>query len=289
MSAKLDRKGNRTMAAKGDNSGFARLDGLAFPQFAPGTVWLVGAGPGAPALMTLLGYHALQNADAVVYDALVNEEVLGWVRAGAKVEYAGKRGGKPSAKQRDVSLRLVDLAREGKRVLRLKGGDPLIFGRGGEECQVLAGAGIPFRIVPGISAGIGGLGYAGIPATHRETNQSVLFLTGHDSSGAVPSLLDWSKLATATQVIVMFMAVRNLGQIAGKLVAGGRAAAEPVAIVSNATLPHQSVHQTSLAALASGEDLSQVPTPAIVVIGKVVSLRGSLDWYRDALKENGLG
>ncbi|MDH3581944.1 MAG: SAM-dependent methyltransferase, partial [Hyphomicrobiales bacterium] len=142
--------------------GFAQLDARDFPDFGRGTVWLVGAGPGAPGLMTLLAYYALTQADAVVYDALVNDTVLGWARPDAHMEFAGKRGGRPSAKQQDISLRLVELARENKRVLRLKGGDPYIFGRGGEECQALARAGIAFRIVPGITAGAGGLAYAGI-------------------------------------------------------------------------------------------------------------------------------
>ena len=165
------------------SSGFSRLDAEPFPAFEPGWVWLVGAGPGAPGLMSLLCYHALQSCDVVVYDALVNPDILRWVKAGAELEYAGKRGGKPSPTQSDITLRLIDLARLGKRVLRLKGGDPFMFGRGGEECQHLAAAAIPFRIVPGITAGIGGLAYAGMPATHRDTNHSVLFLTGHDANG----------------------------------------------------------------------------------------------------------
>ena len=168
-------------------AGFARLDAENFPVFEPGTVWLVGAGPGAPGLMSLLAYHAMQNCDIVVYDALVNADILRWVRPGAELEYAGKRGGKPSPQQRDITLRLIDLARAGKRVLRLKGGDPFMFGRGGEESQNLANAGVEFRIVPGITAGVGGLAYAGVPATHRDMNHSVTFLTGHDATGTMPA------------------------------------------------------------------------------------------------------
>lgn len=281
--------GRRQDADGGRRDGFARLDGAGFPDFAPGSVWLVGAGPGAPGLLTLLGYHALQHADIVVYDALVNADLLGWVRAGAETEYAGKRGGKPSPKQRDISLRLIELARAGKRVLRLKGGDPLIFGRGGEECQMLAQAGIPFRIVPGISAGVGGLAYAGIPATHRDANQAVLFLTGHDATGEVPSAVDWSRVATAAPVIVMFMAVRNMARIAERLLAAGRDPAEPVAVVSNATLPVQTVHETTLGTVGDGAFLAGLPTPAMVVVGRVVDLHRTLDWYAGALRENRLG
>ncbi len=259
-----------------------------FPDFEPGTVWLVGAGPGAPGLMTLIGHHAVTTADAIVYDALVNKAILRWARPDALVEYAGKRGGKPSSQQRDISLRLVELARAGKKVLRLKGGDPFIFGRGGEECQTLARAGIAFRIVPGISAGVGGLAYAGIPATHRDTNQSVMFLTGHDTTGAVPAGVDWRAVATASPVIVIYMAVKNLRAIATRLVEGGRAPDDPVAVVSNASLPDQTVFETTLGDVVAGrgEDL---PTPAIVVIGRVVSFRETLDWYVAGLRENGIG
>ncbi len=269
--------------------GFSQLDDAGFPEFAPGTVWLVGAGPGAPGLLTLLGYHALQNADVVVYDALVNAEILKFVPSGTEMEYAGKRGGRPSARQRDISLRLVELAQSGKRVLRLKGGDPMIFGRGGEECQQLAKAGIAFRIVPGISAGVGGLAYAGIPATHREVNHSVIFLTGHDSTGGVPASVDWQAVANACPVVVMYMAVKNLKLIAGELLSAGRNKTDPVAVVSKATLPEQSVVDLTLGAIMDGYDLDALPTPAVVVIGKVTEMRGHLDWYADALRENPIG
>ena len=269
--------------------GFAALDGAAFPEFAPGSVWLVGAGPGAPGLLSLLGYHALCQADVIVYDALVSDRILKWARGDAQIEFAGKRGGKPSPRQQDISLRLAELANENKRVLRLKGGDPLTFGRGGEECQVLAGAGIPFRIVPGITAGAGALAYAGIPATHRDTNQSVLFLTGHDSSGDVPADIDWEKVTSASPVIVMYMAVRNLPKIAERMLSFGRNPNEPVAIISNATLPEQSVHATTLADACGNRDIVRLPTPALIVVGKVVDFRETLDWYADALRENALG
>jgi uroporphyrin-III C-methyltransferase len=270
-------------------AGFARLDHEPFPVFAPGWVWLAGAGPGAPGLMSLLCYHGMQNCDVVVYDALVNPDILRWVRVGAELEYAGKRGGKPSLMQRDISLRLIELAKAGKRVLRLKGGDPFIFGRGGEECQHLAAAGIPFRIVPGISAGVGGLAYAGLPATHRDTNHSVIFLTGHDAAGNMPANVDWQAVAKASPVIVMYMAIKNLADIAHALRTGGRDAGDPVTIVANATLPHQSVHQTTLGEVDAFLAAYAPPTPAIVVIGRIADWRSVLDWYSEAMRENRIG
>ncbi|WP_206530117.1 uroporphyrinogen-III C-methyltransferase [Nordella sp. HKS 07] len=271
------------------HSGFARLDSEPFPAFEPGWVWLVGAGPGAPGLMSLLCYHALQSSDVVVYDALVNPDILKWVRPGTALEYAGKRGGKPSAQQRDITLRLIELAEAGKRVLRLKGGDPFMFGRGGEECQHLVKAGIPFRIVPGITAGIGGLAYAGLPATHRDTNHSVIFLTGHDASGKMPANVNWQAVATASPVIVMYMAVKNLDEIADALIAGGRDPDDTVTIISHATLPGQSVAHTTLGAVRAFLASAEPATPAIVVLGPIAEWREVLDWYQGALRENPVG
>jgi uroporphyrin-III C-methyltransferase len=270
-------------------AGFARLDGEAFPVFEAGWVWLVGAGPGAPGLMSLLCYHAMQNCDVVVYDALVNPDILRWVRQGVILEYAGKRGGKPSPVQQDISLRLIELANAGKRVLRLKGGDPFMFGRGGEESQALAKAKIPFRIVPGITAGVGGLAYAGIPSTHRDTNHSVIFLTGHDATGKMPANVNWQAVATASPVIVMYMAVKHLGEIAQALMEGGRAPKDPVTIISNASLPHQQVQATSLDQAGAFVAKQNPPTPAIVVVGHAADWREMLDWYTPALRENTIG
>lgn len=269
--------------------GFARLDGEAFPIFEAGWVWLVGAGPGAPGLMSLLCYHAMQNCDVVVYDALVNPDILRWVKPGVVLEYAGKRGGKPSPVQQDISLRLIELARSGKRVLRLKGGDPFMFGRGGEESQALAKAKIPFRIVPGITAGVGGLAYAGIPSTHRDTNHSVIFLTGHDASGKMPANVNWQAVAKASPVIVMYMAVKHLGEIAQALMQGGRAADDPVTIISNASLPQQMVTSTTLKQAGAFVAENNPPTPAIVVVGHASDWREMLDWYSPALRENAIG
>lgn len=250
----------------------------AWPEFAPGLVWMVGAGPGDPGLMTLHGLNALRQADVIIYDALVEPRILDWRRPDAVIEYAGKRGGKPSPQQRAISLRLIELAREGKRVLRLKGGDPFVFGRGGEEAQTLAEAGIPFRVTPGITAGIGGLAYAGIPATHRDVNQSVTFITGHDRSGLAPSALDWAALAKGAQVMVLYMAIKHLGHITAQLIEGGRTASEPVAVITSATLPDQRVLETTLDRAATDVEAAGLEPPAVVVVGRVALMRQCLDW-----------
>ncbi len=198
-----------------------RLPSHDWPDLLPGWVWLCGAGPGDPGLLTLHALNALRQADVIVYDALVSEAILDWGPQAERI-YAGKRGGKPSHVQRDISLRLVDLARAGRRVLRLKGGDPFVFGRGGEEAQTLVQHGVPIRIVPGITAGIAGLAYAGIPVTHRDVNQSVTFVTGHDRDGNAPTALDWAGIARGSQVIVIYMGMKHIGEIAARLIAAGR-------------------------------------------------------------------
>jgi uroporphyrin-III C-methyltransferase len=248
------------------------------PAIEPGWVWLTGAGPGTTGLLTLLALRGLQTADVVVYDALVDQEVLDLARPGALLEYAGKRGGKPSAKQPDISLRLIQLAREGKRVLRLKGGDPFVFGRGGEEALSLVEAGVPFRVVPGISAGIGGLAYAGIPVTHRDCNHAVTFITGHDANGIMPEAVDWASIARGSPAIVLYMALKHIDQISSRLMQEGRAASEPVAVVSKATSSEQRVLETTLGACAADIAASGMEPPAIVVIGEIVRLRAALDW-----------
>src|SRR3954471_504282 len=224
---------------------------LELPDFLPGSVWLVGAGPGDPGLLSVLALHALDHADIVVYDALVDPRILGLAPPAAILDYAGKRGGRPSPSQPDISARLIRLAQEGRRVLRLKGGDPCVFGRGGEEALALAEAGVPFRIVPGITAGIGGLAYAGIPVTHRDINSAVTFVTGHDSDGTVPNTVDWAAVARGSPVIVVYMGLQHLDAIAARLIAAGRSSSEPVAIVGRATMPEQRVLISSLAEAAA--------------------------------------
>ena len=253
------------------------LPAHAWPRLEPGWVWLCGAGPGDPGLLTLHAVNALRQADVVIYDALVQEEILAWAPQAMHV-YAGKRGGKPSARQRDISLRLVELAQDGKRVLRLKGGDPFVFGRGGEEAQTLVQHNIPIRIIPGISAGIGGLAYAGIPVTHRDVNQSVTFVTGHDQSGNTPGSLDWTSISRGSQVIVIYMGMKHIAQIARHLVAAGRSLQEPVAVVTSATTDDQQVLETTLGTVVDDIAKAKLEPPAIICVGQSVLMRQVLDW-----------
>ncbi|PIE13956.1 MAG: uroporphyrinogen-III C-methyltransferase [Rhodobacterales bacterium] len=253
------------------------LPGGKWPVLEPGWVWLCGAGPGDPGLLTLHALNALGQADVVIYDALVQKSILDWAPQAEHI-YAGKRGGKPSAKQKDISLRLVDMARAGKRVLRLKGGDPFVFGRGGEEAQTLVQHGVPVRIIPGISAGIGGLAYAGIPVTHRDVNQSVTFVTGHDQSGEAPSSLNWDALAQGSQVLVVYMGMKHAARISASLIAAGRPGDEPVAVVSNATTARQQVLETTLSRMAGDVADSGMEPPAVFCIGRSVLMRQVLDW-----------
>ena len=248
------------------------------PRFEPGWVWLAGSGPGDPGLLTLHALNALRQADVLVYDALVGKGILELVAPDCKLEYAGKRGGKPSAKQRDISIRLVELAEQGKCVLRLKGGDPFVFGRGGEEALYLAKAKIPFRIIPGISAGIGGLAYAGIPVTYRDFNSAVTFLTGHGMAGEIPERHNWDAIAQGSPVIVMYMAMKYLGVIAARLMRNGRSPDEPVAVITEASLPDQRVLETRLGTCAADIEKHGFEPPAVIVVGEVVSLREFLKW-----------
>jgi len=248
------------------------------PTLDPGWVWLIGAGPGDPGLLTLQALTGIQQADLIVHDALVSDKTLALAGPNCDIVYAGKRGGKPSPKQPDISARLVAFARAGKRVVRLKGGDPFVFGRGGEEALALVAAGIPFRVVPGISAGIGGLAHAGIPLTHRETNSVVTFITGHGASGDVPDSVDWAALASGSPVLVIYMALKHLGTIRDRLTDGGRRVDEPVAIVSKVTLDEEAVLESTLGRCVEDLAASEIEPPAMVVIGDVVRLRAGLDW-----------
>jgi uroporphyrin-III C-methyltransferase len=248
---------------------------LGLAGFEPGWVWLAGAGPGDPGLITALGLYAISAADVILYDALANEALLTLARPGAELIFAGKRAGKKSCKQSDISRTLVALARKGKRVLRLKGGDPLVFGRGAEEALMLAEAGVPFRIVPGVTAGIGGLAYAGIPVTYRDTGHVVTFVTGHGADGKLPDL-DWASIAGGSPTLVLYMARQFAGEIAAKLIAAGRAPSEPAAVVANASLDNQSVIITTLGGLGAAAAASAAP--AILIIGENVRLRARMDW-----------
>ena len=242
------------------------------PVFAPGHVWLAGAGPGDPGLLTLDALAGLTQADVVVHDALVDERVLALAGPQARLEFAGKRGGKPSATQADISQRLVELARAGHRVLRLKGGDLFIFGRGGEEAMTLAAASVPFRVIPGVTAGLAALASASIPATLRGVNRAVIFAAGH---GAEEDF-DWTALARTGQPIVLYMVMHNLEKITGALMKAGLGAQTPAAVIASATTPKQRVLVSTLEKLAAASREKNFEPPAIVVIGEIVDLREKL-------------
>jgi uroporphyrin-III C-methyltransferase len=253
---------------------------LAAPPFEPGTVWLVGAGPGDPGLLTLHAAHALAEADVVLHDALVSPDILG-MAVRARLEPVGKRAGGQRTLQLRINERLIRLAREGRRVVRLKGGDPLVFGRGGEEALALAAAGVRFRIVPGVSAGVGGTAAAGIPVTHRGLARSVAFVTGHDAGGGFPADLDWQALAQGADVLVLYMGLRTIGAIAARLLAAGRPATEPVAFVTNATTPRQRVAVTTLADAETTAATIAPHAPTVIMVGPVVALRELIGPWQD--------
>jgi len=248
------------------------------PDMVSGSVWLAGAGPGNPGLLSLLALKALRQADVVVYDALVDQKILKMAGEKAVLEFAGKRGGLPSEKQADISERLVVLARAGKKVLRLKGGDPFVFGRGGEEARFLVKSAVPFRIVPGITAGIGGLAYAGIPLTDRHTNSAVTFLTGHGEDGGLAKDIDWDSLAKSSPVIVIYMALSRVELICRQFLKSGRRPDEAVAIISKGTMAEQMVLETTLAQAAQEAVRANIKAPALIVLGENVKLRAGLDW-----------
>ncbi len=243
----------------------------ALPSFVPGTVWLCGAGPGDPGLLTLHAFHALRSADVIVYDALVSDGIMSLAGPAIAREFAGKRGGKLSPKQGDITERLIALAREGRRVLRLKGGDPFVFGRGGEEALDLTRAGVPFRIIPGVTAGIGGLAYAGIPATTRDTNTGVILMTGHLAKADAPR--DWASIARTGLPVILYMGMTHLAEIAVGLIDGGLPPETPVGIVADATTPRQRVLETTLATARADADREGFKAPAIVAVGSIVALR----------------
>ena len=243
-----------------------------------GWVWLAGAGPGDPGLLTLHALNGLRQADVVVYDALVDDSVLSFAPKGTQLDYAGKRGGKPSPKQRDITLKLIDYARAGKRVIRLKGGDPFVFGRGGEEALGLVEAVFrsgSFQVSPPASAV---WPMQAFPLPTAIAIRAVTFLTGHDQTGLTPGALNWEGIAKGSQVIVMYIAMKHLNSIAGKLIECGRSVDEPVGIVCNSSLAGQQVLETTLGRCAEDAANANMTPPAIVCIGEVVRLRAGLDW-----------
>lgn len=235
----------------------------------PGEVALVGAGPGAADLLTVAAVHLLADCDVIVHDALASEEVLAVGNVQARRIFAGKRGGRPSTEQKDISATLIAEAKAGRRVVRLKGGDPFLFGRGGEELRALAAAGVRFRVIPGITAGLAAPAVAGIPITDRDVNSTVAFLTGHEA--AADSRIDWKALKAAFPVLVLYMAARNLSQVAYHLANAGFGEATPIAVIYAATCADESIHTGTLADACSG--LLTADSPSIVVIGDVVARR----------------
>jgi uroporphyrin-III C-methyltransferase/precorrin-2 dehydrogenase/sirohydrochlorin ferrochelatase len=243
-----------------------------------GEVYLVGAGPGDPDLLTFRALRLMQQADVVLHDRLVDDAVLDLVRRDAERVYVGKRRGDHELPQDLISQTLVDLAKQGKRVLRLKGGDPFTFGRGGEEIEALASHGIPFQVVPGISAANGCAAYAGIPLTHRDHAQACIFVTGHTKDGKLS--LNWDSLVQPNQTVVVFMGLGAIATITRELIAHGADADLPAAVVDNATRDSQQVITGTLDNIAARVEQAELDGPAILVVGTVVRLREQLSWFK---------
>jgi uroporphyrin-III C-methyltransferase/precorrin-2 dehydrogenase/sirohydrochlorin ferrochelatase len=276
---------------------------VSHPDRVEGRVYLVGAGPGDPELLTLRAARILGQADALVYDNLVSDGVLALANPAAQRIYAGKRRNEHTLRQEQINTLLVQLAREGRQVVRLKGGDPFIFGRGGEEMQKLAEAGVPFEVVPGITAASGVACYAGIPLTHRDHAQSCLFVTGHlkdvqsvtghlkDIQGAKGSAvdpsagstaqpdLDWAALTRPQQTVVIYMGLSALPAICRKLIEHGAPSTRPIAAVQHATLATQRVITGTLADLPTQPGVQDLRSPSLLIVGDVVTLHGALDWF----------
>jgi uroporphyrinogen III methyltransferase/synthase len=244
-----------------------------------GKVWLVGAGPGDPGLITVAGLEALRQADVVVYDRLVSPLLLAHARPDAELLFVGKEGGGESFPQREIERLLVERARQGKRVVRLKGGDPFVFGRGGEECLALAEAGVPFEVVPGVTSAVAAPAYAGIPVTHRGLSSSLAIVTGHEDAAKEGSALRWEHLATATDTLVVLMGTRTLPELVQRLLAHGRPPETAVAVVRWGSTPEQEMVTGTLADIAARVEAAGLRPPTVVVVGEVVRLRERLAWF----------
>ncbi len=249
------------------------------PDNKKGFVYLIGAGPGDPGLITVKGRECIGRADVILYDYLAHKGFLEYASPDAELIYAGKIGGAHNREQWQINEMLVNKAQMGNIVVRLKGGDPFVFGRGGEECEALVAAGIPFEIVPGITSGIAAPAYAGIPLTHRDYTTSVAFVTGHESFGKEASEVDWERLSLGSGTLVFYMGMKNLPQITENLLAHGRHPETPVALIRWGTRPEQEVLTGTLADIAGKARKAAFKPPAITVIGEVVSLREKLRWF----------
>ena len=243
-----------------------------------GVVYLVGAGPGDPGLMSARALELIAEADVILHDRLIPDGALGGARDGAELIYVGKEPGKPSVEQSEIGAKLVEQAKAGRSVVRLKGGDPFVFGRGGEEAEALLEAEVPFEVVPGITAGIAAPAYAGIPVTHRDESSAVAFVTGHEDPEKEESALDWEALARFPGTLVLYMGVKRLGDIAAALIAEGREPGEPVAVIERGTLPGQKTVSAPLAEIAGAVAEAGIKPPAVTVIGPVAAYRDRLDW-----------
>ncbi|MEE4113333.1 MAG: uroporphyrinogen-III C-methyltransferase, partial [Desulfobacteraceae bacterium] len=246
-----------------------------------GKVFLVGAGPGDPGLITVKGANCVARADVVVYDYLASPILLAHANPNAEMIYVGKKGGDHTLPQDGINALIVDKAKQGNVVARLKGGDPFIFGRGGEEAEVLVAAGIPFEVVPGVTAAIGASAYAGIPLTHRDYTSDVAFVTGHEDPTKAESSVDWHALATGIGTLVFFMGVKNLPTIVTHLVANGRSSETPTAVIRWGTTPKQRTVTATLGTIVDETQKAGIKAPAIIIVGRVVNLRKTMQWFEN--------
>jgi uroporphyrinogen III methyltransferase / synthase len=243
-----------------------------------GVVYLVGAGPGDPGLMTARSLALIAAADSVFYDRLIPPGALAGARADAELVYVGKQPGVPSVPQEEIGARLIEAALAGRSVVRLKGGDPFVFGRGGEEGEALRAAGVEFEVVPGVTAGVAATAYAGIPVTHRDDASAVAFVTGHEDPAKAETALDWEALAAFPGTLVFYMGVKRLGENAAALIAAGRDPAEPAAAIERGTWPAQRTVEATLGTIAEAVERERVGAPALIVVGSVASRRADLEW-----------
>ena len=242
-----------------------------------GKVWLIGAGPGDPDLLTVKAARLIAHADALVYDHLVGGGIMDLARSDARLIYAGKEASNHTLPQDSINQLLVDLAREGLSVVRLKGGDPFIFGRGGEELETLVASGIPFEVIPGVTAAAGCAAYSGFPLTHRDHAQALTFVTGHLKDGSVN--LDWPALARPCHTVVFYMGIGAAAEICRQMIAHGLPSTTPAAVVRNGTLPDQQTLLATLGTLPQRISESKIKPPALIIVGSVVNLHEKLSWF----------